>query len=57
MLLGNAPGSFYKYRYPKHYSEKRGGARGAKVFIYKVRNDLTFEALDSPRAGFSQASN
>ena len=38
MLLGNAPGSFYKYRYPKHYSEKRGGARGAKVFIYKVRN-------------------
>lgn len=35
MLLGNAPGSFYKYTYPKHYSEKMGGVRGAKVFIYK----------------------
>ena len=33
-ILGNAPGSFYKYKYPKHYSEK-SGAKGAKVFIFK----------------------
>jgi len=34
MLLGNAPSSFYKYKYPKHWAEKQG-AKGAKVFIYK----------------------
>ena len=34
-LLGNAPSSFYKYKYPKHWAEKQG-AKGAKVFIYKV---------------------
>ena len=36
MLLGNAPSSFYKYKYPKHWAEKQG-AKGAKVFIYKVQ--------------------
>ena len=34
-LLGNAPSSFYKYKYPKHWAEKQG-AKGAKVFIFKV---------------------
>ena len=39
MLLGNAPSSFYKYKYPKHWAEKQG-AKGAKVFIYKVKYPL-----------------
>jgi hypothetical protein len=34
LLLGNAPASFYKYKYPRHYQAKRGAA-GAKVFIFK----------------------
>ena len=41
MLLGNAPSSFYKYKYPKHWAEKQG-AKGAKVFIYKVKYPLFF---------------
>ena len=34
-MLGNAPSSFYQYKYPRHYSEERG-VRGAKVFIFKA---------------------
>jgi large subunit ribosomal protein L46 len=33
-ILGNAPGSFYKYKYPKWYREKVE-KQGAKVWIYK----------------------
>jgi len=33
-VLGNAPLSFYKYKYPKHYQEKTDRI-GAKVWFYK----------------------
>jgi hypothetical protein len=34
-VLGNAPLSFYKYKYPRRYRET-SQRQGAKVFIYKA---------------------
>jgi len=34
-VLGNAPASFYKYKYPKHYQE-RVEKQGAKVWLFKA---------------------
>jgi len=33
-ILGNAPLSFYKFKYPKHYQEKTD-RKGAKVWMFK----------------------
>ena len=33
-ILGNAPWSFYKYKYPKHYQQTTQ-RQGAKVWIFK----------------------
>jgi len=40
-VLGNAPWSFYKYTYPKHYQDKTD-RRGAKVWLFKglLMNDF-----------------
>ena len=58
MLLGNAPSSFYKYKYPKHWADKQG-AKGAKVFIYKVKYPLFFlhNVLTYLHLGIHTASN
>jgi hypothetical protein len=47
LLLGNAPASFYKYKYPRHYQAERG-ARGAKVFIFKVSRRWSVGCLTLP---------
>ena len=44
-VLGNAPWSFYKYKYPKHYQAKTEKV-GAKVWLFKgiLMNDFHDES-------------
>jgi len=48
-ILGNAPWSFYKFKYPKKYQEQEERV-GAKVFVFKgyLTNDKPVELKNDP---------
>ena len=49
-VLGNAPLSFYKYKYPRRYRES-SQRLGAKVFIYKAYLTSAFGEADQVELG------